>query len=89
VTADELTRAVRPRVEALQKAQASNEYWLGQLGGAQADPRKLAAIRESISGLQKVTPADVQAAARQYLVDQKAYRLVVAPEAKPATAGGR
>jgi zinc protease len=86
VTQDELDRAVRPRVEAIQRSQASNEYWLGQLAAAQADPRRLAAIRESITGLQRVTPADVQKAAQQYLVEPRAYRVVVTPEkaAKPS-----
>jgi len=88
VTADELQRAVQPRVEALQRAQATNEYWLGQLAGAQTDPRKLAAIRESITGLQRVTPAEVQRVAREYLVEGRAYRLVVTPEAQAAAAGG-
>jgi zinc protease len=87
VTADELQRAVQPRVEAIQRSQATNEYWLGQLAGAQTDPRRLAAIRESIPGLRKVTPADVQRVAREYLVDAKAYRLVVTPEGRAAPAG--
>lgn len=86
VTADELKRAVQPRIEALQRSQATNEYWLGQLGGAQTDPRRLASIREAITGLQRVTPADVQRVAREYLADAKAYRLVVTPEARTAAA---
>ncbi|MBW3558738.1 MAG: insulinase family protein [Proteobacteria bacterium] len=88
VTADELQRAVQPRVEAIQRAQAGNEYWLGQLAGAQTDLRRLNVIREAITGLQKVTPADIQRVARQYLVNNRAYRLVVAPEARPAGAAG-
>ena len=86
ITADELQRAVQPRIEALQRSQAGNEYWLGQLAGAQTDPRRLTVIRESITGLQKVTPADVQRVAREYLVEPKAYRLVVTPEASKAAA---
>jgi zinc protease len=84
-TADELDRAIKPRMEALQRSQASNEYWLGELGGAQTDPRRLEAIRQAIPGLQKVTPAQVQAAARQYLADDKAWRMVIRPEPR---AGG-
>jgi zinc protease len=86
VTADELQRAVQPRVESIQRSQAGNEYWLGQLAGAQTDPSRLQLIREAITGLQKVTPADVQAVARQYLVEGRAYRVIVTPEAK-ASAG--
>jgi zinc protease len=86
ITADELQRAVQPRVEAIQRSQAGNEYWLGQLSGAQTDASRLQLIREAITGLQKVTPADVQAVARQYLVEGRAYRVIVTPEAK-ASAG--
>ena len=87
VSADEMLRAVQPRIEAIQRAQAGNEYWVGQLAGAQSDPRRLAAIRESITGLRAVTPADVQRVARKYLVDARAWRLAVTPEAA-ATASG-
>jgi zinc protease len=84
VTADELERARKPRVEQLLKSQVTNEYWLGQLEGAQADPRRLDAIRATISGLERVTAADVQAAARQYLTDDKAWKLEIVPEQTPA-----
>ena len=86
-SADELERAVKPRVEMLTKAQQTNEYWLGQLIGAQADPRRLDAVRASIPGLERVTAADVQAAARKWLVDAKAWKLEVVPETKTADAG--
>jgi zinc protease len=85
VSADELERVVKPRVETLTKAQQSNEYWLGQLIGAQADPRRLDAVRDTITGLQKVTAADVQAAAQKWLVDAKAWKLEVVPETKTAS----
>jgi zinc protease len=81
ITADELRRAVQPRVQSTQSAQAGNEYWLAQLAGAQTDPRRLNVIRDSITGLQEVTPADVRRVALRYLVSAKAYRLVVVPEA--------
>ncbi|NEX92435.1 M16 family metallopeptidase [Caulobacter sp. 17J65-9] len=86
-TADEMDRARRPRVEALEKAKATNEYWLGQLSGAQTDPKKLDAIRASIPGLERVTPADVQKAAQAYLTD-KSWKLVVVPEAQLTKTGG-
>ena len=41
VTDDELERAKKPAIEALEKATATNEYWLDGLAGAQADPRRL------------------------------------------------
>lgn len=82
VSADELDRAKKPALEALEKRKETNEFWLGQLGGAQTDRRKLDAIRTSSSAIQRVTAADIQAAARQYLRDDKLWKVVVLPEGK-------
>jgi zinc protease len=79
-TADEMERAKKPRMDALLRGRETNEYWLGALGGAQDDPRKLDAVRSVVSGLEHVTAADVQAAAKLYLRDDKAWKLVVRPE---------
>lgn len=79
VSADELERARKPRVEQLIKAQQTNEYWLGRLSAAAEDPRKLDVIRETLPGYARITPADVQAAARKYLRDERAFKLVVEP----------
>lgn len=86
ISADELKRAMQPRLEQLEKAKGTNEYWLGQLAGGAADPRKLDAIRSAIPGLQRVTPAQIQAAAQAYLRDDKAFRLVITPEPKVSAA---
>jgi zinc protease len=83
VTADELNRARKPRIETITKAQATNEYWLAQLAGSQTDPRKLDAIRSSLAGLERVSAADVQRAAQTWLRDDKAWKLVIVPEPKP------
>ncbi|CAN5233331.1 insulinase family protein [soil metagenome] len=82
VTQDELDRAKKPALEALEKRKQTNEFWLGQLSGAQADRRKLDAIRSSASSIQRVTAADIQAAAKTYLVDDKIFKVIVRPEAK-------
>lgn len=81
VTADELERARRPRIEQLTRAQATNEYWIAQLEGAQTDPRRLDAIRASIPGLERISAADIQATAQRYMADDKAWKLVIVPEA--------
>ena len=81
-TADEMERALKPRLERLAKARETNEYWLEQLGGAQLDPRQLAATRSVISGYQRVTAADVQASAKLYLKPDRTWRLIVQPEGK-------
>lgn len=81
-TADELERAKKPRLERLAKARETNEYWLEELGGAQTDPRRLAATRSLLAGYDRVTAADVQAAARAWLGADKAWRLVIRPAGK-------
>jgi zinc protease len=79
VTADELERARKPRIEAIQRARAGNGYWLGQLSGAQADPRRIEAVRNAIPGLEKVTATDIQRVARQYLREDRTWSLSVTP----------
>ena len=79
VTADELQRAVRPRIESIMRAQQTNGYWSAMLHDAQDDPRRLDLIRSSIPGYQKMTPVDVQQAAQAYLTDAGAWRFQVEP----------
>ncbi|HEX6859771.1 MAG TPA: insulinase family protein [Caulobacteraceae bacterium] len=79
IDADLLERAKKPRAEALIKYQQANEYWLQELSGAQQDPRKLDAIRALVPGTERVTAADVQAVAREFLSPDKAWKLVVRP----------
>jgi len=81
-TADEMDRARKPRLERLTKARETNDYWVEELAGAQTDPRRLAATRSVLAGYERITPQDVQAAAKRYLTPDGAWRLVVKPEAK-------
>ncbi|MFN3856108.1 MAG: M16 family metallopeptidase [Caulobacter sp.] len=80
-TEDELLRAKRPMIERLTKSQVTNEYWLSVLAGAQTDPRRLDSVRSVIAGIERVTPQDVQAAARMFLTDDRAWRVIVRPAA--------
>lgn len=86
VSADELERAKKPRIDQIEKARVTNEYWVGALSGAQEDPRLLDATRSVLAGLSHVTPADVQKAARTYLGDDQSWLLLVKPEAGAAAA---
>jgi zinc protease len=79
VSADELDRAKKPRLERLEKTRVTNQYWLQELSGAQADPRKLDFIRHIIPGTEKITITDVQHAAQLVLNEAKAFRLEVQP----------
>ncbi len=81
ITADELQRAVKPRIESIERAQQTNGYWSAMLHDAQDDPRRLELIRSSIPGYRKMTVEDVQAAAQTYLIDANAWRFQVEPAA--------
>jgi zinc protease len=61
----------------MQKQRVTNQYWLSELSGAQADPRRLDFIRQLIPGTERVTAADVQRAAQTFLDEKKAWKLVV------------
>jgi zinc protease len=82
ITPDELQRAKKPRIDKLERARVTNQYWLSELSGAQAEPRKLDFIRHILPGTEQVTAADVKHAAELVLRDDKAYRLEVEPLAK-------
>lgn len=82
ISADELARAKKPRVDQIEKARETNSYWLSELAGAQTDPRRLEATRAIISGTERVTAADVQRAAQAVLKDENMWKLEVRPAAK-------
>lgn len=80
ISPDELLRARKPLVERLQRDRAGNAWWVNALDGLGRDPRVASRIEGQIDLLEGVTPADLQAAARRFLVARAAYRLVVLPE---------
>lgn len=80
VSADELARAKKPRVDQIEKARETNGYWLSQLSGAQADPRRLDAVRAMVPGTERVTAADVRRAAELVLKDDSMWMLEVRPK---------
>jgi zinc protease len=83
VTADELERARNPHIASLRKAQLTNEYWLTDLTGAMADPRRLALIRTTFPDYESITLADIQAAARDWFKDETAWKLEIKAAEKP------
>lgn len=85
LSADELARVLSPRVEAAKRELKANGAWAGGLAGAQADPRRLDFLRNRVAELEGLTPADIQAAARKWLVKEKSWRLTILPEPDAAT----
>ena len=83
VSSDELDRARNPALSKLAQAQQTNGYWANALAHAQSDPRYLDLERHRYENLKAVTAADVQQAATLYLVDDKAFRLIVQPAGTP------
>jgi len=80
VSADEFERARKPELDAFEKAEETNGYWLSALDGVQTDERRLKLTRDARPGLETVTPADVQRVAQKYLTDERAFKLVVSPK---------
>ena len=87
VSVDELNRARLPSVEAIQRAKATNGYWLGALEDVQYDPQLLDSIRSVVPDLQAITPAELQQAAKTWLTPNRVWRAQVTaqPAAVPAS----
>lgn len=66
--ADSFARARTPLLAELETIRKGHAYWLQNLGDDLDDPKIIAAMRSYVSGRMAITPADVQAAARRYLV---------------------
>jgi zinc protease len=80
IAADELQRARRPFLETLQRTRnSSNAWWLNNLAGVQQHPERAESLRISQQQYEAITPAELQALARQYLADERAFRLFIRP----------
>jgi len=82
IGADELQRAKKPLVENLMRQRLGNEWWLSQLADVQTRPEVGASIEQAQAQYEALTAADLQAVARRYLVDAKAWKLEILPEKK-------
>ena len=80
VAADDLQRARLPLVESLQRARQGNAWWLDALEYIQTDPAVAPTIANQIGDYGSVTAAELQRAARRYLVPGRAWKLVIVPE---------
>jgi zinc protease len=85
IAADEMERARRPLVDAIQRQRNGNSWWIGNLARVQTDPRIAAMIASQLADYAALTPAELQAAARAFLVPGRAWKAIVVPEAAPAS----
>jgi zinc protease len=89
VSADAFERAIGPRIEAAKRAANNNAYWLDALLGGQRDPRILELQLRAVADLQSLTPEDIRAAARRWLVKDRSWRIEVIPAAASSLASAR
>lgn len=72
IDADLLDRARRPLLEAMIKSRRENSYWLNYVSEATSEADRLDRSRKGIAEVEAATPAELQALARRYLIDDKA-----------------
>lgn len=89
ISADELERAKRPRVEEYAAGRRTNAYWLVALAGVQEDPRRIESARTLMPQIQAVTPADLHAIAQRYLAEDRAWKAHIVPIAPARTAAAQ
>lgn len=82
VSDDELRRAVAPIGQYLMRASSGNPFWMEQSKGGSFDPARIAAIDTMPDDYMKLTPADVQALAKRYLVPSKDWTMVILPQSQ-------
>ena len=75
-SADELTRARAPMVEAHNRSLAGNSYWLNQLEGLAFDTSDLEERLSYLSELESITPEQIQEVAKTYLKPDTAWKAV-------------
>ena len=83
---DEMRRARVPLLEGLQRARNGNAWWLDSLEEIQTRPEVATTIADQLAQYQALTPADLQQAARRFLVPNRAWKLVIVPETAAAPA---
>jgi len=79
VSADELARAVGPLRQQIARASSGSSFWLSQLSGISSDPRKGPALLSLPRDYARITPEELQATAKRWLVPGKAFTMVVVP----------
>lgn len=80
VTTDDVERAIKPLLTAIEEQRRSNAYWLTTVcANAQAHPQRLDWARSMVADFQSVNEADLDTLARQYLQPDAVREAVVVP----------
>ena len=80
VSDDELLRAVTPLRQFIARASSGNTFFMGQLAGLSQDKRRAGALLSLSSDYGRITPAELQETAKRWLVQNKAFMMVVKPK---------
>lgn len=86
ISADLLERAREPILSSYARSDKQNAGWVGIINYAQSWPERLDRRRQRDAVLKSITPADIQAAAKRFLVDEKSAAIRVVPAARRAAA---
>ena len=76
VSADELQRALQPRLESALKEPESASYWVNWLARIQAEPRMKGAMLAEVAGMRAVTAEAVQAYFRDHIAPRPPVEVV-------------
>jgi len=77
---DELERARKPLQSQIEKSKRDNSYWLATvLSQSQEDPKRLDLIRGRDADYASITPEDLDAVAKKYLLEKNAFKVLIHP----------
>lgn len=80
ITQEELDRAVKPLISALEKNRVTNDFWMEFLKNAQARPKKLSWRPADEARYRNIKLKDIQALARRYLKRSNVICMLVKPK---------
>lgn len=77
--ADLMLRARKPLLEAIERNRRENGTWIALIDEAQSQPKDLDDFRAQATRISAVTPAQIQALARRYLIPGAELRISIVP----------
>ena len=84
VEADEFARAQNPVVSGIERALATNGYWLGALEDMDDTPQAIENVRTYLADYRALTAEDVRAAVAAFVADQGDWSMLVLPSRSAA-----